>query len=318
MSDIVSNECRVYPCADCGVLRTAAEGGTVFTVCDACWNKAHPSELHHPRCKHTIGGIATVITISAPPYVCGFCERDRLQSALNRAESERIKACALTEAAEAENTRLAAEVERLTTEHAAEQLHNRVLRSRLADLGETRAHALSSRVDLVVQRDSLQSRVDLLDMDRAKLCDHITELKAERDGAVRERDELRQECEELHARYGEPSQPYTAPIRVLRDERDQARAERDALAKHYDRAAPEHNLLALLDLYDEREREARAEVERMRAVYEAASALYEADQTDAMSDGGLSPKHPETFMRLAALYAALDALSTATKPREGS
>jgi hypothetical protein len=241
MSDIVSNECRVYPCADCGVLRTAAEGGTVFTVCDACWNKAHPSELHHPRCKHTIGGIATVITISAPPYVCGFCERDRLQSALNRAESERIKACALTEAAE-----------------------------------------------------------------------------AERDAAVRERDELRQECEELHARYGEPSQPYTAPIRVLRDERDQARAERDALAKHYDRAAPEHNLLALLDLYDEREREARAEVERMRAVYEAASALYEADQTDAMSDGGLSPKHPETFMRLAALYAALDALSTATKPREGS
>lgn len=27
-----------YPCQRCGVLRTKAEGGTVFTVCDACWN----------------------------------------------------------------------------------------------------------------------------------------------------------------------------------------------------------------------------------------------------------------------------------------
>jgi hypothetical protein len=31
---------RRYPCARCGVLRTKAEGGTVFTVCDVCWEKA--------------------------------------------------------------------------------------------------------------------------------------------------------------------------------------------------------------------------------------------------------------------------------------
>lgn len=30
-----------YPCADCGALRTKAQGGTVFTVCDACWDKTH-------------------------------------------------------------------------------------------------------------------------------------------------------------------------------------------------------------------------------------------------------------------------------------
>lgn len=30
---------RVYPCADCGVMRSKDEGGTVFTVCDACWDK---------------------------------------------------------------------------------------------------------------------------------------------------------------------------------------------------------------------------------------------------------------------------------------
>lgn len=29
----------IYPCADCGVMRTEAEGGTTFTVCDDCWDK---------------------------------------------------------------------------------------------------------------------------------------------------------------------------------------------------------------------------------------------------------------------------------------
>lgn len=38
----------------------------------------------------------------------------------------------------------------------------------------------------------------------------------------------------------------------LAHERDEARAERDALKRHYDAAAPEHNLLALLDLYESR------------------------------------------------------------------
>ena len=35
---------EVYPCAECGVLRTKAEGGTLFTVCDACWNKGHKAD----------------------------------------------------------------------------------------------------------------------------------------------------------------------------------------------------------------------------------------------------------------------------------
>jgi hypothetical protein len=29
----------LYPCDDCGTMRTKAEGGTTFTVCDACWEK---------------------------------------------------------------------------------------------------------------------------------------------------------------------------------------------------------------------------------------------------------------------------------------
>jgi len=36
-----SEQEKQYPCRECGVLRTKAEGGTVFTVCDECWGKLH-------------------------------------------------------------------------------------------------------------------------------------------------------------------------------------------------------------------------------------------------------------------------------------
>ncbi len=32
---------KMYPCDDCGELRSKDEGGTVFTVCEGCWDKAH-------------------------------------------------------------------------------------------------------------------------------------------------------------------------------------------------------------------------------------------------------------------------------------
>lgn len=28
----------IYPCSECGKPRTRDEGGTVFTVCDSCWD----------------------------------------------------------------------------------------------------------------------------------------------------------------------------------------------------------------------------------------------------------------------------------------
>lgn len=31
----------MYPCATCPAMRTKAEGGTTFTVCDECWDKKH-------------------------------------------------------------------------------------------------------------------------------------------------------------------------------------------------------------------------------------------------------------------------------------
>ena len=30
---------RIYPCKDCGKMRSKAEGGSTFTVCDECWDK---------------------------------------------------------------------------------------------------------------------------------------------------------------------------------------------------------------------------------------------------------------------------------------
>lgn len=36
---------RIYPCDKCGKKRSAAEGGTVFTVCDECWETLPPAPV---------------------------------------------------------------------------------------------------------------------------------------------------------------------------------------------------------------------------------------------------------------------------------
>lgn len=35
---------QIYPCAECKTLRSRNEGGTTFTVCDACWDKHFKKE----------------------------------------------------------------------------------------------------------------------------------------------------------------------------------------------------------------------------------------------------------------------------------
>jgi len=35
---------KIYPCADCGMPRSKNEGGTVFTVCDDCWDKHYTKQ----------------------------------------------------------------------------------------------------------------------------------------------------------------------------------------------------------------------------------------------------------------------------------
>ena len=41
-------DAKIYPCEDCGKMRSKNEGGTVFTVCDECWDK-HYNKLREPR-----------------------------------------------------------------------------------------------------------------------------------------------------------------------------------------------------------------------------------------------------------------------------
>lgn len=76
-------------------------------------------------------------------------------------------------------------------------------------------------------------------------------------------------------------------------------AERDALKKHYDAAGPEHNLLALLDLWLEEKIEAQQRAERAEARAEALTkaltwiAAADKCQNEKAPGGACSPKDPE-------------------------
>lgn len=43
--DVPENSKKIYPCVDCGKMRSKDEGGTVFTVCEICWDKRHKKPL---------------------------------------------------------------------------------------------------------------------------------------------------------------------------------------------------------------------------------------------------------------------------------
>ena len=44
---MAANDDRIYPCNKCGTMRTKDEGGTIFAVCDACWDKGHTVITYH-------------------------------------------------------------------------------------------------------------------------------------------------------------------------------------------------------------------------------------------------------------------------------
>lgn len=85
-------------------------------------------------------------------------------------------------------------------------------------------------------------------------------------------EQLREELEKAHA----ASEYQTRRIEHYRTQLDfcerraeKAERERDALRHHYDEASPEHNLLALLDMYDERRVAAESERDEARAERDA-------------------------------------------------
>lgn len=68
---------RIYPCADCGVMRTKAEGGTTFTVCDECWDKHHgkaaPDPASDPRAIECRSTCSRAGCQNLRPHWCSSC-----------------------------------------------------------------------------------------------------------------------------------------------------------------------------------------------------------------------------------------------------
>lgn len=81
-----------YPCADCGKPLTKAEGGTVFTVCEACRRPDRASTAPAVPGVPTARGIAQRLgdRFSLSPgdvdYIAGVVEADRRATALRHAE----------------------------------------------------------------------------------------------------------------------------------------------------------------------------------------------------------------------------------------
>ena len=67
------DEGRIYPCDDCGIMRTKEEGGTTFTVCDECWDKAYPkTPPSEPKCS-ACQGTGQIEGDDADMYPCYRC-----------------------------------------------------------------------------------------------------------------------------------------------------------------------------------------------------------------------------------------------------
>lgn len=95
-------------------------------------------------------------------------------------------------------------------------------------------------------------------------------------------DQLSAEVKQLEA-----DRDYNAQlVREAQAERDAALAELDALRRHYDASGPEHNLLDLLDLYDDRR--VAAESERDAALAREAKAIQECENARELMERALA------------------------------
>lgn len=66
----------LYPCDECGTMRTKAEGGTTFTVCDPCWERLHPKSPTPPsreRGDGFAGSLHGCLTGDCPHADSGEC-----------------------------------------------------------------------------------------------------------------------------------------------------------------------------------------------------------------------------------------------------
>ena len=135
------------------------------------------------------------------------------------------------------------------------------------------AHTAELAAYVRAEVERLRGERDEAMADFANACDVGRRQEARAEKAERERDEARKEAERTQRLldHATQSNPGTSTLVMLMNEAREARAEASALRAHFDAAAPEHNLPALLDLYDNRRAAAEserdqawAEVERLR------------------------------------------------------
>ena len=73
---------RIYPCDDCGKMRSKNEGGTTFTVCDECWDKQHGKNKPCETCGGSgwrpgyIDGMADIEAVAVKCPDCGGRRED--------------------------------------------------------------------------------------------------------------------------------------------------------------------------------------------------------------------------------------------------
>lgn len=88
-----------YSCVECGELRTKAEGGTVFTVCDNCWDKHHPPRgSAPPKGGHAVSEYTNKLLVASRELLIE--EILRLRGDVAHAERERDEARTICEATE--------------------------------------------------------------------------------------------------------------------------------------------------------------------------------------------------------------------------
>lgn len=81
-SDKIPSAGPNYPCADCGCPRTKAEGGTTWTICDACYNRREAAVVNPPteparvpcRVCHDCDSPASHVIVGIPGQMRYYCD----------------------------------------------------------------------------------------------------------------------------------------------------------------------------------------------------------------------------------------------------
>ena len=128
--------------------------------------------------------------------------------------------------------------------------------------------------------------VAMCDSSDCGLCVSCLVKRAEK--AERERDEARANYAFMVERAADQKldgyRELGARAAAAEERAEKAERERDALRHHYDKAGPEHNLLALLDMYDERRAAAESERDEARAERDALHVALELAEVDVALD----------------------------------